>query len=175
MATKGPTKDEESAAKTIATPHRDIFYKTSLFNNAHVEKAAGDSGRGGWGIEAGKVPKDIKDPRLQIELHVFSHNGGVQTFSPHRDGVLRSGAWNACVVSSNLLKALPFFDGGRHLTNAEEALTADDVPTGIHMPNTFVGLFYKVVLHMQGSLVLSMYLQVNITRHSLSDSLKHSV
>jgi len=163
MATKGPTKDEERAAKSIATPHRDIFYKTSLYNNAHVEKAASDSGRGGWGIEAGKAPKDIKDPRLQIELHVFSHTGGVQTFSPHRDGFFRSGAWNACVVSSDLLKALPFFDGGMHMTNAEEALTADDVPTGIHRPNTFVGLFCTAALQVQGSLVLRMYLQVNIT------------
>ena len=40
--------------------------------------------------DAPKPPKNILDPRLQVQLHVFSHNGGTQSFCPERDGFVRS-------------------------------------------------------------------------------------
>jgi hypothetical protein len=82
LSNKGPTKAEQDLAKASATPNREVFYRTSHFNNNYVEKAAGPG--------AGRVPKDLQDSRLQIRLTVFSHNGGVQTFSPaQEDGFFR--------------------------------------------------------------------------------------
>ena len=128
MATKGPTKEEQEAAKACATASRHTFYKAVQFNNAAVERALG----GGKGDakkkqDSGKAPNSVQDPRLQIQLRVFSNSGGVQLFCPERDGFFRSGEWNGCLLSSEMQKALPFLDGNEHMAKIETLLNANDV------------------------------------------------
>ena len=120
LSNKAPTKAEQEQAKATSTPDRDIFFRASHFENNFLEKATGPGG-------GGRVPKDLQDARLQIQLTVFSHNGGSQTFSPQHDGFFRSGEWNACVLASEGQKALPFLDGGVHVERIESALSEEKV------------------------------------------------
>jgi len=130
MATKGPTKEQQEAAKACATNSRNSFYKAMQFTNESVERAfsqgAGKSGTQ-QELNCGKAPTSVQDPRLQIQLRVFSHNGGVQLFCPGPDGFFRSGEWNGCLVSPALQKALPFVDGNEHREKVQRLLNENDV------------------------------------------------
>jgi hypothetical protein len=130
MATKGPTKEQQEAAKACATSSRNSFYKAMQFTNESVERALSQGGgRSGTQQElnCGKAPTRVQDPRLQIQLRVFSHNGGMQLFCPGPDGFFRSGEWNGCLVSSALQKALPFLDGNEHREKVQRLINENDV------------------------------------------------
>ena len=130
MSVKGPSKEDRDAAASTSTENRRLFLHTVEQCNKVVEKALERA-------DTGKPPKDVRDTRLQIQVHVFSHRGGLQTFSAQQHGFFRGAEWNACILDSEHQRAQPFLDGGVHMAKVEEELDKEDVPAAWHAWRSF--------------------------------------
>jgi hypothetical protein len=125
MSLKSASKDITASAAKAATPNRRTFFQTTDLLNSTV------------GNENSDAPKDVQDQRLQIQLQVFSHSGGLQIFEPAHQGFFRKGEWYACTFKSHTQDAQPFLDGDPLMTKVEDAISEDDISTAWNSWKTF--------------------------------------